>query len=86
MTNPEALIRNVMQGLMSQDYPPSTATGLAEECAWYWGFDEWLNDPEHEVWEVATEFFDSDDYPNCLYRDTADFLIDMELGRGSMNR
>lgn len=30
-------------------------TILAENCAHRLGHDEWLDDPDHEVWELAIE-------------------------------
>jgi hypothetical protein len=50
-------IRNHMQFLMDID-PLDNATILAEEAAWAFDRGEWLDDPDHEVWEIALEFFD----------------------------
>lgn len=30
-------------------------TGLAEDCALEFDHDEWLDDPDHWIWEVAVE-------------------------------
>jgi hypothetical protein len=50
-------IRKQMQYIMDID-PLDNATVLAEETAWAFDNDEWLDDPDHEVWEIALEFFD----------------------------
>lgn len=34
------------------------ATQLAEAAADTFEHDEWLDDPEHWIWELAVEFFD----------------------------
>ncbi len=34
------------------------ATQLAENAAHEFGHDEWLDDPDHQVWEIAIGFFD----------------------------
>jgi hypothetical protein len=34
------------------------ATNLAEECAKYLNHDKWLDDPDHEIWDIALEYFD----------------------------
>jgi hypothetical protein len=31
-------------------------TDAAESCAWELGHDEWLDDPDHWVWELAIEY------------------------------
>ena len=33
-------------------------TTLAEDCAHELGHDEWLDDPDHEVWEIAVDMAD----------------------------
>jgi len=33
-------------------------TTLAEDCAHALDHDEWLDDPDHEVWEVAVDMAD----------------------------
>ena len=50
-------IRKQMHFIMDVG-PLNNATELAEETAWAFGKDKWLNDPDHEVWEIALEFFD----------------------------
>jgi len=30
-------------------------TRLAENAAWEFGFDQWLDDPDHWVWDIALE-------------------------------
>lgn len=62
MTNPEAHLRNLMFGLMLQANHPTNATDLAEETALFLGFEEWIDDPEHEIWPVAEEFFNEEGF------------------------
>ena len=55
MRTAEHHIRSTMQDLMDGSNVPMNATWLAEDCAHRLGFDEWLDDPDHEVWEIANE-------------------------------
>jgi len=50
-------IRGVMETILEIE-PLESASLLAEECAFAMGHDEWLDDPDHEVWEVALEYFE----------------------------
>ena len=34
----------------------SGPTELAENCAWALKHDQWLDDPDHIIWELAIEF------------------------------
>ena len=49
-------IRGVMDTIMGIE-PLDNATILAEETAFAMGHDEWLDDPNHELWEIALEYF-----------------------------
>jgi hypothetical protein len=40
--------------LHAQEY--RNLTDAAESCAWELGHDEWLDDPDHWVWELAIEY------------------------------
>lgn len=53
-------IRAKMEEIMCDDrtYTPGTPEALAEQCAEELTCDEWLDDPEHEVWELALGWFD----------------------------
>ena len=53
----EEEIRDVMETVQEVD-PVDNATILAEECCWIMGHDEWLDDDDHVVWEIALDFFD----------------------------
>ena len=53
----EDKIRGMMRNCMDIE-PLDNATLLAEETAFAFGCDAWLDDPDHIVWEIALEFFD----------------------------
>ena len=53
----EEKIRQMMRNFMEIE-PLDNATFLAEETAYAFGCDKWLDDPNHIVWEIALEFFD----------------------------
>lgn len=57
MKDPQHHIRTEMAMAMGLSDKPLNATTLAEEVAHSLGFDEWLDDPDHEVWDIALEFF-----------------------------
>jgi len=54
----ENRIYDIMRNIMDIE-PLDNATILAEECAATMDHDEWLDDPDHVVWEVALEFFNN---------------------------
>ena len=60
MRTAEHSIRAYMGGIMARDDYPPTATVLAEETANALNMDHWLDDPEAEVWDIASEFFHLD--------------------------
>ena len=39
-----------------QSHPLTTATQLAEYAALEQNHEEWLDDPDHEIWHLALEF------------------------------
>lgn len=46
--------RSRMRGELYDD-PNATATELAEVAAWEMDHDEWLDDPDHWIWDIALE-------------------------------
>ena len=40
------------------DYTPDDLVQACENCAHFYNHDEWLDDPEHEVWEIGAEWFE----------------------------
>ena len=53
-------IRNWMNDYVHEISKPEYATQLAENCANALDHDEWLDDPDHFIWEIALEFYDAD--------------------------
>ena len=52
--------RNWMNDYVHEISKPEYATQLAEACANALEQDEWLDDPDHFIWEIALEFYDAD--------------------------
>ena len=53
-------IRHHMRRVMDNDHPED-ASALAEQTAIDLGFEEWINDLDHEIWDIAVEFFCPED-------------------------
>lgn len=52
--------RQWMEDYTHEVTKPLYATQLAEACANALEQDEWLDDPDHFIWEIALEFYDAD--------------------------
>lgn len=42
--------------IYSSEYGPDEMCQAAENCANELGHDEWLDDPDHLVWEIAAQW------------------------------
>ena len=40
------------------NYSSEELVQACEDCAHWYEHDEWLDDSEHEVWEIGAEWFD----------------------------
>ena len=54
MSSEKSEARQRMQGELYDD-PNVTATELAEVIAWEMNHDEWLDDPDHWIWDLALD-------------------------------
>lgn len=58
--NPEFWKHEAKYWMDNIDTAYDSATKLAEACAIALKHDEWLDDPDHFIWEIALEVFNGD--------------------------
>ena len=49
------------------------ATNLAEECSKHLNHDEWLDDPDHIIWDLAIEYMEKYEHLESSSEDENDF-------------